>query len=195
MKESLRRYTRELTENEIKVLKTKHKLHIKSTRDGFLNTKTKKRLLHITKWSDNPSDREIYDFFYEIRDRTKSAILDMQLLCDVLTEDQLQKIFGVKRNKLQAEDLYPISELLIAITNEKPIRGSAKKKEQIRKEREWRKLILEDLVMRGLLWYYSSGVFKTDLHRRLIKDTMDTLQVTGSGNIKIKPDSTESGLY
>jgi len=74
------------------------------------------------------------------------------------------------------------------------LKGSSKKKEQIKKEREWRKLILEDLVVRGLSWYYTSGVFKTDLHRRLIKDTIDTLQIISSGKIKSTIDSTESGF-
>jgi len=194
MREKLRRYTRELTESEIKKLKTKHKSQVKPPRDGFLNTDTKKLLLHISNWSDNPSDREIYDFFYEIRERAKSAIFDMQLLCDVLTENQLQTVFGTKRYKPQAEDLYPISELLNAITSEEGVKGSSKKKEQLRKDREWRKLVLEDLVVRGLSWYYSSGVFKTDLHRRLIKDTIDTLQITSSGELKPTMDSTESGM-
>ena len=36
-----RGYTRELTETEIKKLNTKHKSHVKSPRDGFLNTDTK----------------------------------------------------------------------------------------------------------------------------------------------------------
>jgi len=138
MKEQLRRYTRELTENEINKLKTKHEFHIKSTRIGFLNTDTKNRLLHISKWSDNPSDREIYDFFYEIRAKAESAILDMGLLCDVLTENQLQTIFGTKRNKPHAEDLYSISELLVGITTEMDVKGSSKKKAQMKKEREWR---------------------------------------------------------
>ena len=118
----------------------------------------------------------------------------MQLLCDVLTENQLQSVFATKRYRPQAEDLYPISELLVSITSEKNVKGSSKKKEQMKKEREWRKLVLEDLVVRGLLWYYNSGVFQTDIHRRLIKDAMDTLQITSSGKIKIITDSTGTGL-
>jgi len=194
MSDKLREYTRELTKSEIQDLKTKYKSHIKATRDGFLNTKTKERLLHISKWSDRPSDREMYDFFYEIRERSKTAILDMQLLCEVLTENQLQSVFATKRYRPQAEDLYPISELLVAITSVNPVRGSSKKKEQVKKEREWRKLVLEDLVVRGLSWYYNSGVFKTDLHRRLIKDTIDTLQIISSGKIKTTIDSTKSAF-
>jgi len=194
MRVELREYTRELTENEIKKLKITYESHIKATRDGFLNTKIKQRLLHISNWSDSPSDREIYDFFYEIRERTKTAILDMQLLCDVLSENQLQTIFGTKRYRPKAEDLYPISELLVALTSVNPVRGSSKKKEQLKKEREWRKLVLEELVVKGLSWYYSSGVFKTDLHRRLIQDTIDTLQIISSGKIKTTIDSGKSSF-
>jgi len=80
MSDKLREYTRELTQSEIEDLKTKYKSHIKATRDGFLNTRIKERLLHISKWNDKPSDREIYDFFYEIRERSKTAILDMRFV-------------------------------------------------------------------------------------------------------------------
>ena len=146
----LREYLRDLTIKEIEDFQTTYKNHVKATRDGFLNTMVKERLLHFTNWESEKTEREIYDFFYEIRVRARSAIFDMQLLCDVLNENQLQSIFGVKRHKPQAEDLYPISELLIAITSEKFVKGSSKKKEQIKKEREWRKLMLEDVTARGL---------------------------------------------
>ena len=84
-------------------------------------------------------------------------------------------------------------ENLDQITDEK-LRNCVKKKELIKQEREWRKLVLEEVVARGLLWYQQSGIFKTDLHQRLIKDTMDTLQIASSGNITIKPDSTKSAF-
>jgi len=190
----LREYLRELTEKEIKDLRAKYKKHVKSTRDGFLNTRIKQMFLHITNWESKISDREIYDYFYEIRERTKSAIIDMQILCDVLSEKQLQTIFGTKEYKPKAEDLYPIMEVLNSLITERYYKGSKKKLEKIQKEREWRKLILEDVTARGLLWYYNSGILQTSLNRRLIQDSMETLQILSSGVVKLSPDSVNGAF-
>ena len=190
----LREYLRDLTEKEIEDLKAKYKKHVKATRDGFLNTRIKRMFLHITNWESKISDREIYDYFYEIRERTKSAIMDMQILCDVLSEKQLQTIFGTKEYKPKAEDLYPIMEVLNSLITERYYKGSKKKLEKIQKEREWRKLILEDVNVRGLLWYYNSGILQTSLNRRLIHDSMETLQILSSGVVKLSPDSVKGAF-
>jgi len=53
------------------------------------------------------------------------------------------------------------------------------------KEQEWRKFILEDLAVKCLTWYYKSGLFKTDSHRRMLIDTMDAITIMSSGLKKV----------
>ena len=223
-------YLRDLTQNEINDLQKKYEKHLRRTRGGFLENPVKERLLRITNWEEDVSNDAIYQYFYDVREHTKTAIGEMQLLCDVLNEEQLQMIFGTKQDKPLAEPLYPIVEVLssliptriqtddtrdqinmlkreIRIRTEGIAKGKYTKdnvKEEQRileqqkvmlkkqeflledqevtlKEQEWRKLIFEDITIRFLQWYYDSGIFKTDIHRRIIIDTMDVISIMSSG--------------
>lgn len=109
-----REYIRELSSKEIDDLKERYKHHIKPIRKGFLNTDDKNILLQISRWSPHTADREVYDFFYDVRERAKSALLDLQILCDTLNEEQLQHIFGTKQ-KLPTKDKFPITEVLSSL--------------------------------------------------------------------------------
>ena len=48
------------------------------------------------------------------------------------------------------------------------------------------------MVVEGLDWYFNSGIFKTDIHKRMLIDTMDAVTVMSTGDkgiIRNRPDS------
>lgn len=173
-------YTRELTAKEIKLLQGKYNNHLNRTRKGFLERPMVERLLHITNWKRDTTDQDIYQYFYEIREHVKTALVDLQLICETLHEDQLQEIFG----KNDATSItYPITNVLKSLIPYPLLFGSKAKEvmKKIEEKQQWRKYILEDVTIESLLWYFHSGIFKTELERNLIFDTIDAIQVRGTG--------------
>lgn len=186
METKSREYLRNLNEKQIQNLKARYANHVKITRAGFLNTHQKEKLLRISKWGRNSTNVEIQKFFYDIRERTANAIRDFQLLCEVLSENQLEKIF-IEKRKLEIQETkekfthtdYPITKLIRTLIPY-PILIGVKAKEEmqrIQKEQQWRQYILENLVIESLLWYYNSGLFKTDSELDIIFNAIDTISV------------------
>jgi len=181
-----RDYLRYLKDKEIQNLKARYVNHVKITRSGFLNTNQKEKLLRITKWGRNSTNQEIQKFFYDIREQTTAAIRDFQLLCEVLNEDQLEKIFLQKRKLIVQETKekftqteYPITKLIKSLIPYPILIGATahQEMEKIEKEQHWRKYILEDLVIECLLWYYNSGLFETDVEQDILFDAIDVISV------------------
>jgi hypothetical protein len=174
-------YTRDLTDKRIKDLKTRYQLHKKRSRNGFLSTHTRERLLHITNWSEDTEVRDIYQFFYDIREHAKAAIDDFRLLSDVLTEKEFQQLLGQKivdRNNIER---YPISILFDVLIPKTAHLKEGKIVTEILQEQEWRKEVLEEITKKSLMWYINSGLIQTDSHIRLLADAIDIIGVMSSG--------------
>ena len=182
-------YTRDLKSDEIKRLQAKYDAYLKrSKRSGFLPTETKKRLLRLTKWAKDTSNQEIYQFFSDIREHALSGLKDFQLLCETLNEKELEKVFTKEESyvfeKKKIKNIrYPITEL-IKLLLPHPLFARPQTKEFMQsymQEREWRKYILEDLVIESLLWYFNSGLFQTNSQQQILFDAIDAIQVNSSG--------------
>ncbi|MGI0057172.1 MAG: hypothetical protein ACREAK_07340 [Nitrosarchaeum sp.] len=195
MRDKSREYLRELNQSEIKDLKEKYEAHLKPPRDGFLNKKQKELLLRFSNLPRGTTDRYIYDLFYEVRERAQSALIDLQLLCEVLNEKELQTIFGTKP---MATADFPITKVLSSMLPSYTFRMKPDNTEKLQKEQEWRKFILHEIVVKSLDWYTNSGIFKTDILRRLLIDTMDAITVLSTGDkgiIRTNFDSYHSIAY
>jgi len=177
-----RKYLRDLSKGNIKTAQKAYKFHIKPHRDGFLGKNHKEKILRLKKWRE-ASDREVYDFFYDIRERARSALIDFQMLCEFLNEGQLQAIFT--EQKKDVVGYYPLTLFLSALLPSPTFRLKPKQIEKLEKEQLWRKLVLEDLVIKALSWYDESGIFETDSHSRLLVDTMDAISIMSSGEKRI----------
>jgi len=184
-----RKYLRDLSKGDIKTAQKAYKFHLKPKRDGFLGKNHKQKILRLKKWRDT-SDREVYDFFYEIRERARSALIDFQMLCEFLSEEQLQSIFT--EQKKGSIGYYPLTLFLSALLPSTTFRLKPKQIEKLTKEQLWRKLVLEDLVIKALTWYDESGIFETDSHQRLLIDTMDAISIMSSGEKRIVRHETDS---
>jgi len=190
MESKARDYLRDLNDTEIKNLKARYANHVKISRSGFLNTNQKEKLLRITKWGRNSTNTDVYRLYSDIRKQAASAIRDFQLLSEVLNEDQLEKIFikteniPIQKSKKKFKTTsYPISELIKSLIPYPILIGYTAHKEmkKIEEEQQWRKYILEDLVIESLLWYYNSGIFETDAEQDIIFNAIDTISVKISG--------------
>jgi hypothetical protein len=110
-------YRREMTYIEKLLLMAAYKNHL-SSRHGLYSKDKRAQLLWLAKtpWQEKldlepfePSEERIdnkyshllYSWFQDIRDRAKAGLLDLKLLCDLLTEDQLKEVFSPLGNEEQ----------------------------------------------------------------------------------------------
>lgn len=108
------------------------------------------------------------DILKERVDQTKSAIASAKIDLD--------------HNKNRPDEVKRLSDW---IKNWEPILSEQIKElpEEIAKlkEQEWRKTILVDVVVEILLWYFYSGIFKTNRQKEMIFDMIDQISVASSG--------------
>ncbi len=180
MKEQYRSYLRELNQKEIKLLNKEYKKYVKPRNLGFLTVKQKELLLHLKHWEQETDKGDLSNFFFDIREKAKTAMKDFELLCDVLTEEQLELIFG--KSKIEEQSLF--SKLLSKLL---PTEEQSKKKKLTKgarlllKNKEWRKYLLSDMIIKGLSWYYESGIFRTHSHQRALEDSADAISIMVTG--------------
>lgn len=86
--------------------------HLKSSHGGFLSDKQRKRLLRMKKKERETPDS---DFWWRIKESTRDTMMDMKLICDVASEQQLQEIFGEKISSSKTDDVYPITLVLSSL--------------------------------------------------------------------------------
>lgn len=178
-----RQYSRDLSKKELENLRSKYKTHLQESKGGFLSTKQRKRLLGFKKRERGTPDS---DFWWRIRKSTQDSIMDMQLICDRATEDELQEIFG-EQEKISGS--YPITNLIKALLPYELFLQrfkSDKEIEEIQIKQHWRKFILEEVIIEGLSWYYYSGIFTTKSHLDIIVYVMDAISQMGTGSMKFE---------
>ena len=180
MDKKYRLYLRDLNQKRLESLNSEYEEFVKPRNSGFLTTKDKEKLLRVKNWEQETVEADVYNFFFDIRAKAKSAMKDFELLCDILTEEQLEMTYG--KTKGNKESLF--SKLLVKLL---PVEEKSKKKKMTKEDmlllkgKEWRKYLLKDIIVKGLLWYYKSGIFQTSSHQRAIEDTIDAVSVMVTG--------------
>ncbi|MCH7561071.1 MAG: hypothetical protein IIC67_06870 [Thaumarchaeota archaeon] len=177
MTKKYRQYSRDLSDKELETLRKKYSNHLKKSKGGILSDKQRKRLLGYKKKEHGTPDS---DFWWKIKHSIQDSIMDIQLLCDIASEEELKDIFGTKPT---ASDEYPITKVLLSLLPEsRTFRMKPKEIEKLQKEQEWRKVILNELVLESLYWYFHSGLFETHVHTRLLAETMDAISWVADGD-------------
>ena len=98
MKEQSNHWRKPLTNYKKKVLKDDHSAILKVSRGGVLTTPQRKRLLGFTKSTEGEDEKKLW---FDIRNSARTAFLDLKLICDVASDNQLKDIF----EPLSSEDL------------------------------------------------------------------------------------------
>ena len=176
---SYRNYTREITDNKLKDLKTHYKLQLKNR--GFLTPKKKRRLLKLGKKERGTSDA---DFWYRIKHQAKHSLFDLQLISEVADGSQLQEIFEplTKEDyKDRNKGLFKRTDLRFLIET---IFSSHKPEESNRGD--WRFKLALDMLNISIGYFRNMPSFQSKLHNRMFEEVLDVLDENR--------DSTESGL-
>jgi len=174
MDREIRQYLRDFTPKEKNSLKRKYFDDIIRKRPGFISSNQRKFLLRI---KNKPQSTTTSDFFYTLRENAKSTLNDLNLLTEVLTEDQLQEIFGTEEGRTESE----FSKFLTSLLPSKNVGKQTKKKKLKGDDQRWKKDILNDAVIKGLEWYLHSGLIKTQTEQRTIKESADVISVASKG--------------
>lgn len=170
-----RQYSRDIKTKELDDLRKKYQKHLKSSKGGFLSAGQRKRLLGFKKREMGTSDS---DFWWRIKNSVKDSLIDMRLICDIASEEELKEIFG---SKSMATEDYPLVKFFLSFLPQSYLRRDKGYVIEIEEEKQWRKAVLDELIVDSLDWYVNSGLIKTDLQLRLIIDTMDTITVVSTG--------------
>jgi hypothetical protein len=186
------KYLRDLTRKQIENINTKFVKYGKTKRNGFLTFSQKEILLRKKNLNQNRIENTNSDNFSQIRAKTASAMVDFQLLFDMLSENQLETIFGKKdettpRNPDLIYSTYPISILFESLL--------PKSNDKNDETKQWRKLFMEEITMMCLLWYYNSGIVMTSAQREMLLDTIDAITIMSSGKKKIEKNPDGGFMY
>lgn len=179
MTDKYRSYLREMNQKRIDSLNIEYKDSVKPRNSGFLSTKDKEKILHIRNWEQETNEDDLYNFFFDIREKAKSAIKDFELLCDTLTEDQLEKTFG--KNKTSHSLVSHLIQKLIPASSHITSKKMKKYEKESLMNKEWRKDLLNDIIIDGLEWNLHSGLIKTQTEQRTIKEAADVISVASTG--------------
>ena len=165
---SYRKHRRELKDYTLKTLKTRHKIHLLN--NGFLTKLQKERLLKLKKKERETPDS---DFWYRIKHSAKFSIFDLELICKIADESQLQEIFEPlthenyveidKGNYIRTDLRHMIEAIFLSYDPEKS------------DQEDWRSKLALDIVTVGLEHFKKNTAFQSNLHRRLFDDVLDSL--------------------
>lgn len=181
-----RQYRRVLTPTQYDNLRHEYGFHLKGSRYGCLTTADRKFLLKLTlgpnKVSEEEKRQSEADFWYRLKRKAQSAIVDLRLICDMCSDETLGDIFSLKDERKIFYQLNVFLRKLFPPVSKK-----------IGKEEKWRKQVGEEIVCNGLMWYVNSGVLSTESHRRAVFEVLDAVSLASSGRRKYKR-TTDGGI-
>lgn len=190
------KYLRDISKKEIAELQAKFDIHMKRTKSGFLERPVKERLLHKKRLEEYTKDDEVYDFYYKIREHTKTAFGDFMLLCDVLTENQLQEIFEFKlegelkkkiastRDGHESTQLFrmvpSLENILNSIIEDRGIEQKNPTKMWDKRTLElqpdsWKYYLVKHLIETGFQFLIKNGYVTSQAHKRLVEEAIDMI--------------------
>jgi hypothetical protein len=189
------KYLRDLTRKQIEDINKKYEKYLKDVnpqRNGFLTNSQKNLLLRKKNLEQNKAQNTNSDNFSQIREKTRSALVDFQLLFDTMSENQLKVLFGnedeqTPRNPKLMYGSYPLSilfESLLPKVNDKNNEST-----------QWKKYFMEEIIVMGLLWYYNSGIVMTSAQKEMLLDTIDAITIATSGKKKIEKNTFSGFSY
>ena len=152
-------YWRQFKSKETQALITKYRKHLTQSHGGFLSVKRRKRLLglrHKEKMTRNA------DFWSKLKLSTKDTIIDLQLLCEIASQNQLHEIFSIKEDNTSIDSL--IHFILLRSDSEKEY------------DDLWKIMFIKAIMGECLQYLETSSSFiMTKSHTRLLEEFRDLI--------------------
>jgi len=171
LKKQSNHWRKPLTDNKKKVLKKDYSDVLKISRGGLLTTPQRKRLLRITKATEGESEKKLW---FDIRNSARGAFLDLKLICDVASDNQLQDIFepltndDLPKKKNGQPDAYgkytrtDVNTFLNTLLFE-------------RDNKEWKYFLASRLVETAINYLRWKPEYDNKLHNRVFDDVLDVV--------------------
>lgn len=152
-------YWRPLKHVEKQELLEKYNKHLKESYGGYLSVKRRKRLLRLTHKEKLTRDS---DFWSKLRLATLDTLVDLQLVCEVSSQNQLKEMFRVKEDHTSLNDI--IHYVLLRSDAEQEY------------DDLWKMMFIKSIMSECLQYLETSSSFvMTTSHKRLIDEMKDLI--------------------
>jgi len=172
-------YRRKLSQEEHRNIVRKYKKH-RDANGGIFVSRTRRRLLGIKDEKSGLFREDTPDFWLDVRSNVKTALTDLQLICEVANQDQLKEMFSVIPYSLRQNDptkasLSNVIEALFhtLIQYKRDKNGVTPIFDQ--KNIVWKAELSNEIVQKCLEFYDINGMITSKAHERLVMEVTDML--------------------
>ena len=172
-------YRRKLSIEDHKNIVRKYKKH-RDANGGIFVSRTRRRLLGIKDEKSGLFREDTSDFWLDVRNNVKTALTDLQLICEVANQDQLKEMFSVipysvrKSDPTKASLANVIETLFYTLIQYKRDKGEIKPIFD-QKNIVWKAELSNDIVQKSLEFYDKNGMITSKAHERLVMEVTDML--------------------
>ena len=172
-------YRRKLTREEHKNIVRKYKNH-RDAKGGIFVSRTRRRLLGIKDEKSGLFREDTPDFWLDVRNNVKTALTDLQLICEVANQNQLEEMFQLVPYSIRKEDptkasladvLGVLCKTLIQYKRDKHGLSPIFDTENI----PWKAELAYEIVQKCLVFYKENGLITSKAHERLVEEVIDML--------------------
>ena len=172
-------YRRKLSKEDHKNIVRKYKKH-RDASGGIFVSRTRRRLLGIKDEKSGLFREDTSDFWLDVRSNVKTALTDLQLICEVANQDQLKEMFSVipcssrKSDPTKASLSNVIETLFYTLIQYKRDKDGLKPIFD-QKNIPWKAELSNEIVQKCLEFYSINGMITSKAHERLVMEVTDML--------------------
>lgn len=114
------------------------------------------------------------DFWYNIRTQVRNALIDLRMICDIASDDQLKQMFSpLSKEDYEDESLAvakreDLKTFLFSLLN-------SHGKTVIDKEELWRYKVAVDVASEGLGYFFQKEGYTSKLYHRSFEEMLDAI--------------------
>lgn len=172
-------YRRKLSKEDHKNIVRKYKQH-RDANGGIFVSRTRRRLLGIKDEKSGLFREDTSDFWLDVRSNVKTALTDLQLICEVANQDQLKEMFSVipysmRKSEPTKASLANVIEALFHTLIQYKRDKDGLKPIFDQKNIIWKAELSNEIVQKSLEFYDKNGMITSKAHERLVMEVIDML--------------------
>jgi len=172
-------YRRKLTKIEHKNIVSRYKKH-RDAEGGIFVPRTRRRLIGVKDEKRGQFRDDTPDFWSDVRSHVKTAITDLQLICEVTNQEQLKEMLQLVpfATRKTDETKASLSDVLSILFDYKlQYKRTKKGWEQVIDSKNilWKSELAHDIVIKCLKFYQDHGLITSKAHERLVEEVTDML--------------------